>query len=176
MNINIAKEKIVNHNVKVKKTKIEKEIEIEKKTKEYMNKIKQLQSRIEKIIKIGNLCIENNIEIGQRGDKRTYKDNCFETEGIKHQLGFYRNHFQGYPTYKCNKYDYIGFQNGGFCGDYDFLTNGKEIIEIKQKRDHLTPPLDNTSIYREPTIYQMSHFIAEFDNFEKEFYNFINNL
>lgn len=178
MNIETAKNKIINHNVKIEKEKQKKEQKRKTEEKKCLEKIKKLQPRIKQIIEIGNLCIENNIFIGHKpcSDKRTYKEKCFETEGIKHQLGFYPNNMQGYPVYKCLYYDYIGIINGGFCGDWDFLINDKEILEIKQEKDKHTPALDHTSTYRKPTIRQMTKFLNQFDEFEREFYKFIENL
>ncbi len=177
MNIDIAKEKIINHNMKKEQEEYKKKQKIKEDTEKYLENIKELQPRIKKIIEIGNLCIQNNISIGHKpcSDKRTYKEKCFETEGIRHQLGFYPNNRQGYPTYKCLHYDYIGIMNGGFCGDWDFLVNDKEIFEVKEE-DRYTPALDHTSTYRKPTIRQMKKFLNQFDEFETEFYKFIENL
>lgn len=177
MDLNIAKEKIINHNIKKEKEKQKKETQKKNTEKQYIKQIEELKPRIKKIIDIGNLCIENNIFIGDKGsDKRTYKDKCFETEGIRHQLGFYPNNFQGYPIYKCSHYEYIGIINGGFCGEWDFVINEKEMFEVKQEKDRYTPKLNSNSIYRKPTIKQMSNFVKQFYEFEKEFYKFIENL
>lgn len=175
MDIELAKEKIKNHNIKIEEEKKQKEIKIQKQTEEYITEIKQLKPRIEKIIEIGNLCIKNNINIEKNSTKAKYENNVFITDAIHHQLGFYPNNWD-YSTFKCTKYDYIGFQNGGFYEDWDFITDGKDIFEVHEDRDRITPIIDDYATYRKPTIYQMSKFLNYFDEFEKTFYNFINNL
>ena len=176
MNVETAKMKIINHNNKKKKEKIEKEIENKKQSKYYKEQIRALEPRISKIIEIGNLCLENNIKIwNDVCEHKRYDENIFETDGINHQLGFFLNHYKAYPIYRCSKYDYIGFYNGGICGDWDFVTNGKDIFEVHEQKDSLTR-IDNNATFREPTIYQMSKFLEQFNEFEEKFFNFINNL
>lgn len=170
MKVEEAKMKIINHNIKltnekqerIKKTNIERE--------KLINEIKKLKPRIQNIIEIGNFCIDNNIDIGQRTlSSQKYKKNQFETDGVGHQLGFYsyginNNIWRG----EFNHYKYIGYSMGGICGDKDFITNGDLVANCKH--DH------PENIVEQISIYHCKDFLKDFPIFEKAFYDFINKL
>ena len=173
MDIEEAKNIIINYKIKKEKEEQLKIKAIKEKQEMLKKQIRALEPRIKDIIVLGNFCLKNDIKVWQKGiEDAKYENKCFETDGIKHQLGFYRNHFKGYPVYRCSEYDYIGFENGGFCGDWDFVTNGKEIFEVHEEKDKMTT-IGPHSIIREPTVYQMNKFLNDFNKFEKEFFNYI---
>jgi len=172
MDMDLAKEKIVGFKNKKEQERIDKEIAYQNEQANLIKQIKELQPRIEKIIKIGNLCIENGINLNPRGTYRKckYEENAFETDGIYHQLGFYPNHYHGHPLYACSHYDFIGYDMGGACGSINFITNGEVIASTP---DHNGFEIKGMDV---PLNKHCRMFLEEFPRFEKLFYEFIENL
>ena len=170
MKFHEAKNKIIKHRLKLEEKEQAKQIAYEKQKQELIEQIQRLKPRIKKMLELGNLCLENDIDIGKLGNDALYTNNIFETDGIDHQLGFYTNHFEGYPIYKCSHYDYIGYDMGGFCGDINFITNGDVIAS--------TPNYEGFAIKEisDPLVKHMIKFINDFPVFEREFERFINEL
>ena len=172
MDIDTAKTKIIKHNAKKIQDKVEKEIHYKAEQEKLIDEIQALQPRIEQILTIGNLCIENGINLrpGMFRKSCKYKNDCFETDGIHHQLGFYPNHYQGHPHYKCSHYEYIGYDMGGACGNINFITNGDTVASTP---DHSGFEIKGTS---EPIVKHMKRFLRDFPKFEEAFENFIEKL
>ena len=172
MDMELAKEKSVGYKNKKEQEKMDKEIAYQKEHTNLIEQIKELQPRIEKIIEIGNLCIENGINLNTRGTYRKckYEENAFETDGIYHQLGFYPNHYQGHPIYACSHYDFIGYDMGGACGSINFITNGEIIASTP---DHNGFEIKGMDV---PLNKHCKMFLEDFPRFEKLFYEFIENL
>ena len=172
MDIEIARDKIVGHKNRIEQEKLNKEITYKKEQEDLIKQIKDLRPRIEKIIEIGNICIENGICLNKIGTYRKckYEEDAFETDGIYHQLGFYRNNYQGHPFYQCSHYDYIGYDMGGACGNINFITNGDIVAS--------TPDHDGFEIkgMSRPLNKHCEQFLKDFPKFEKLFYEFIDNL
>lgn len=130
----------------------------------------ELKDRIQKILKVGNACIEYDISIWKNKPvfrhPALYKNGCFETDGIYHQLGFINLHNKhGDP--KPTEYKYIGFAMGGACGYLDFWTNGIEIWDVNES---------DSEDKRVPSLEHMEEFLAKFDEFEREFYKYIESV
>lgn len=175
MELETAMDKIIGHRKRLEHEKVEKEIAKQVRKKELITEIKKLKPRIQKIIEIGNLCIENGINLNPRGmyKKCLYDQNAFETDGIYHQLGFYANNFQGHhgnPPYQCSHYDYIGYDMGGACGNTNFITDGNTIASTP---DHNGYEIIGMS---DPLNRHMERFLNDFPKFEKLFYEFIDKL
>ena len=172
MDLDTAKEKIISHKIKKEEEKLQKEIAYQNRLEECISEIKDLKPRIQNIIDIGNYCIENGISLNKIGtyNKCKYEEDAFETDGIYHQLGFYRNHYQGHPFYQCSHYDYIGYDMGGACGTVNFITNGDIVAG--------TPDHDGFEIkgINPPLLKHCEKFLKEFPVFEKVFFEFIENL
>lgn len=169
MDLKKAERLILNHNQKIEDERLKMENEKRETEKKLKKEIRNLLPRITQIIEIGNLCLKNNIEIGQTPSQKrySYENNIFETDGIHHQLGFYRRR---YPSWKYpnDSYDCIGYMMGGACGDKDFITNGDFIFNIEHKKPSI--------IKNDLSIRHMKKFLNEFETFESEFYKFIENL
>lgn len=142
----------------------------EEKRQMLIAKILGMSDRIASLIEVGNSCAE----AGMMPYKDMYhnertKDN-FCTDGIYHEVGFWHDgpHFQG-PKYSIR---YVGFENGGACGHYDFYTDGKEIFE---EHEHARGALWDREHHgeakrRQPTLEHLQYFVDNFDAFEKMFY------
>lgn len=174
MNVEIAKQKIQNHNIQKENAKQEALRKEELKHQELITEIKKLEQRINEIIEIGNLCLKNNIKIwhtyGMSHNTAKYKYGVFDTDGIYHQLGFYPNN-HSLQSNKSSHYDFIGYMMGGANGNIDFVTNGNIIASVPH-RDHGFEILK----YGKPTNEHMKKFLKDFPLFEEKFYEFINKL
>lgn len=168
-----AKDKILAHNKRIQDARIQKALEKEKETEKLIAEIKALKPRIKQIIEIGNLCLENNIPIWKRYgvscNDADYKKGVFDTDGIRHQLGFYPNNHNR-TTNRSSHYDYIGYIMGGACGNRDFITDGDLIADTPNRNKFAISSIN------EPSIKNMKKFLKDFPKFEKAFYDFINKL
>ena len=131
-----------------------------------INQIKCMAERIGTIINLANICVDNGIEIPNKrysfneydsGKKYGYPHE-FIAEGIRHHTGLIRGK---------NKYHYIGIENGGACGTYDFWTDGFDVWAVHER--------DRNDL-KDPRIRDMKQFIEEFPVFEKAFLNWIDSL
>lgn len=134
-----------------------------KRDSEALEKIKALTPRIEALIALANKCIEqkvpfpDSVEVGKLGyGKGKYG---FFSDGIYHAVGFMRE--KGSAQVKC-----IGVVEGGFCGVWDFYTNGTETFVRHQ----------NDKTRKDADYYQMIKFIERFESFETAFYRWIDGM
>ena len=174
MEIDVAMKKISEHKQKLENDELKRIQDNNIELKQLKNEIRDLKPRIEKIIKIGNICIDNNIILNKIGtyNKCLYKEDNYETDAIYHQLGFYPNAYVSHPLYRCTEYQYIGFVNGGANGNKDFITNGDVIKHVWfRTHEEINEPEDV-----ELMIYHCRKFLDKFPIFEKKFYEFIDNL
>lgn len=128
------------------------------------DKIKALSPRIADLIKVANACGENGICLGE--EPSNMEAPRFVTEGINHQLGFFaymQNPYKGFGNYRHLHITGFGYKGGG-CSGENFLVNAQG--EIYQGWTHTSEKL----------IRKMKRFLDEFDNFETEFYDFIDRL
>lgn len=143
--------------------KIEKEKRINLRREELLNKISSLEERIHDLITLANECAKNGIKLpnntGKYGYGTGYRDHNFYADGINHHVGF-----MGHGKGLC---DYIGIYNGGFCGVWDFYTNGKETL--------LKHEIDGTIRYDVEVNY-LESFLSDFGIFESAFYKWIDSL
>ncbi len=174
MDVETARNILTNRKKRLEQKKIDKENAIQIRKEELVSEIKKLEPRIKKIIEIGNLCLENGINLNPRGTRKClYEQNAYETDGIYHQLGFYPNNFQGYhgnPPYQCTHYEYIGYDMGGACGNINFITDGDTVASTP---DHNGFEIISMS---DPLNRHMEKFLRDFPKFEKVFYEFIERL
>lgn len=143
--------------------KYEREIaELKKKTEEkiLMQKILDMEYRIQSIIKVGEKVRQNNklpVIDPLYEHYPQYKDKVFVANGWSHRVGFMGH--TGCAQIR-TEIRYIGFYSGGSFGPWDFYTDGKIVFE-----EH-----EDTHEHRTPTIGDMKEFISEFDKFEERFY------
>ena len=142
----------------------------ERQRNELIAQVNNLNKRIEALITLANECVNNGIGIPERdhdfGSYDTAKkygyDAEFIAEGIRHHTGFIRT----WPWYKTGNFVWVGIENGGACGCYDFYTNGDEVFSIHEENHSK----------EKPRIRDMQKFLKEFPVFEKAFYNWIDSL
>lgn len=143
----------------------------EMRRKEKIKQIQLLSDRIETVITLANVCIKNGIEIPKdtswsprydSGKPYGYSHE-FIAEGITHHVGLIKTWGE------CQKgiYKYVGIINGGFCGVYDFWTDGYEVCAVKG---------NNREDKKLPRIRDMLDFLDEFPQFERAFLNWIDSM
>lgn len=146
----------VEKNRKKKMTKAENEsLEI----KRLVDKIKELQPRINDLLIVGNACLFNKIPLTGTGFgcKEGYDTHQFITNGWSHLLGFVDNSI----AHQKLPFMYLGIQGGGFY-TYDLKTDGHTVyVSGSDGRDK---------------IHVLNRFIKEFDKFEKEFYAYVDRV
>ena len=130
--------------------------------------ISEMTDRIKTIITLANTCLESGIKIPETKFSQSYDagkkygyPHEFIAEGIRHHTGLIR------PNRTSNRYKYIGIENGGACGRYDFWTDGNDIWAVHEcNRNDKQPARER----------DMEQFIKEFPVFEEAFLNFIDSL
>lgn len=131
--------------------------------------ILSMGDRIKALIDVGNSCAQK----GMMPEKKMLSDqrvkDTFCTDGIHHEVGFWHEGYWYNPTYTIR---YVGFENGGANGVYDFYTDGIDVFE--QHEDAKCKDWNERHCYdvkrREPTIEHMQKFLRNFDAFEEMFY------
>lgn len=124
-----------------------------------VDKVRMYFEQIQNILTLANACDANGIKMPKDGKRYGYE--CpFVAEGIYHCVGLIRPMSDG-------EYRYIGIQNGGACGKYDFWTDGNRCYAVHE---------DNRTIKREARIQDMKQFLEEFPKFEKAFLAWIDNM
>lgn len=152
MNAQEAYNKIKAYDKKVKDNEKQKREKYISRIKTCEEKIKELEPRIKQLIEIGGMLIDSdNID-----------EKEFETEAIKHRVGFYK------CTRHDNTYKYLGIRNGGANGNIDFITDGSIVKGLWFDSRNECP--------RKPGLYDYEKFLENFDEFEKKVFDFINNL
>lgn len=136
----------------------QKEIETKNRFDIALAKIKELKPRIDDLIKLANYAKDNGINFDKRGlgGHDGYDTGMFYTNSLSHLVGF----LYGNPI------TMLGIDAGGACGDVDFRTNGEYTSGLNRK----------TKAIVEPRLYHMETFIKKFDEFEREFYAYIEKV
>lgn len=127
--------------------------------KRLVDEIKELQPRINDLLIVGNACLFNKIPLKGTGFgcQQGYDTHQFITNGWSHLLGFVDKSIapQKLP------FMYLGIQGGGFY-TYDLETDGYIVyVSGRDRRDK---------------IHVLNRFIKEFDEFEKEFYAYVDRV
>lgn len=136
----------------------QKEIETKNRFDTALAKIKELKPRIDDLIKLANYAKDNGIDFNKRGwgGHEGYDTGMFYTNSWSHLVGFVNR----------DPITLLGIDAGGACGDVDFRTNGEHTFGLNR----------NTMAIIEPSLYRMENFIKKFDEFEREFYAYIEKV
>lgn len=136
---------------KKEEEKINNEMKIKKQIEEYKRNIRLLKPRIDELINVGNACRKYDIKLTGKawGGHEGYDTHQFMTNSWSHLLGFVHN---GNNDFNC-----LGIFGGGAC-DYNLKTDGN-FIEVEGNVLHI-----------------LKRFVNEFDEFETEFYNYVDKV
>ena len=129
--------------------------------------IKSLKPRIDNLILVANECIRNGLEIDAYGKtlsryKDTRENGTFVTNGITHRLGFVKTQMSDSVTQ-------LGIDGGGYCGKWDFRTDGENTYSISNN-DY------ERSMSAEPTLIHLKQFVSDFPEFEADFYAYVDGI
>ena len=120
-------------------------------------RIRELFDRIQDILALANACDTNKIKMPKDGRRYGY-EYSFVAEGLHHRTGLIR----------CDgEYKYVGIENGGACGEFDFRTDGNQCYAVHES---------NQGIKRKARIYDMQKFLEDFPVFEEAFLKWIDNM
>lgn len=128
------------------------------------NMIRNLMPRINNLIETASCCVENNIDIDAYGkhnyssDFDTWEKGTFVANGISHRVGFFKNN---------SKIVGMGIINGGACGNIDLYIDGKYVFGTN---------FFAGGLQAEPRISDMKRFLNVFDEFEKAFYAYVDDI
>ena len=131
----------------VENAAIAKEIAEQNEKQALIDLIATYADRIKAIIEVGSKLVENKMPLG--------KQNCFQSNGWDHRFGFM---VEGSLILNPDAWKIIGIgrEGGGWAGN-DFLVNSDgEVIEYSQ-------------------IYNCESWTEKFEQFEKDFYNYVDN-
>ena len=142
----------------------DKEIERQKKIKEQdrmkvaFTQIEALKQRIDDLIKLANYAEDNGINFNKAGcgGHEGYDTGMFYTNSWSHLVGFVKG----------NPITMLGINAGGACGNVDFRTNGEHTFGLVKDTDKIVAP----------KLSHMENFIKKFDEFEREFYAYIEKV
>lgn len=138
--------------------RIIKETTVTHQIEEYKEKIKSFKPRIDELIAVGNACLEHDIPLKGNGFgcREAYDTNQFITNGWSHLLGFVYVYDQS--TRKPFPFTKLGIMGGGCC-DFDLRTDGVT-VDVSGK----------------DILYVLKRFVDEFDEFETEFYKYVDRV
>ena len=153
------KKRVSDTNERIKKIKflsMTKQAEIERRKLSEKEKLDEmlnpLKERIVELLKVANELKRANVKMTN-----------FEAESFNHNIGLMR-------TGKL--YKYIGYYGGGFMGDLDLYVNEEDAFCCSH--DYAYQSISKAKRYK-PT-YNIQFFARDFEIFESNFYNFVDNL
>lgn len=106
-------EAIRKHRKDIDKAEQKKAMDLEKRKKEALLKIKALAPRLKELFILANTLIENRIPLGTVRDHYGVQIEQFVTESIEHEFGFFVGKNGAYA---------IGYAGGGCCGEHFAIT------------------------------------------------------
>ena len=123
-----------------------------------LDRIRVMKPDIDNLVKVAKAAQEAGIplKVGYMAN-HTYENGDFFTDAITHKVGFVQ------ASITSKEIIGVGFEAGGYCGVYDFFTDGVAIYDKKRDNGH----------DREASTEHLEKFIEKFPEFEKAFYNYI---
>lgn len=122
-----------------------------------VDEVRMYFEQIQNILTFANACDANGIKMPKDGKCYGY-EYSFRAEAFYHHVGL---------IYTEGEYRYIGIENGGAFGQYDFWTDGNRCYAVHR---------DNRTIKREARTCDTQKFLEEFPHFEKAFLAWIDNM
>ena len=124
-----------------------------------LDQIWVMKPDIDNLIKVANAAREVGIPIQVKfpDTNFTYENGDFIADAMTHKIGFIPS------SLTSERIIGVGFEGGGYCGNYDFFTNGQAVLD----RNH-----DNGRDKPASTEH-LEKFIEKFPEFKKAFYDYI---
>jgi len=122
---------------------------------QYKQRIRELKPRIDELLKVGNACLEYGIPLTGKawGGHEGYDTHQFFTNSWSHLVGFVAEFKNG----KQNLLTKVGKAGGGAC-NFNLITDG-ETINVSGNVE-----------------YVLKAFVDDFDEFETEFYKYVDKV
>ena len=162
MDINNILNKIENYKVQTAERAEQERIAAEHYRQNLLDQIRVMKPDIDNLIKVAETAREAGIPIQVKfpDTNFTYKNGDFFTDAMTHKIGFITSSFISGGIAA------VGFEGGGYCGNYDFITNGSVIYDRNRDNGH----------DREASTEHLEKFIEKFPEFEREFYDYIEKV
>lgn len=161
MNINNILNKIENYKTATAERAEQERIAAEHHRQSLLDQIRVMKPDIDNLIKVAETAREAGIplKVGYMAN-RTYENGDFFTDAMTHKIGFITSSFISGGIAA------VGFEGGGYCGNYDFITNGSVIYDRNRDNGH----------DREASTEHLEKFIERFPKFERAFYDYIKKV
>ena len=159
MDINNILNKIENYKNQTAERAEQERIAAEHHRQSLLDRIRVMKPDIDNLIKVAETAREAGIPLLVSCDcfNPSYERGDFFTDAMTHKVGFVPTSFNNKSIIG------VGFEGGGYCGQYDFFTDGVAIYD--RNRDNGRD--------REASTEHLEKFIEKFPEFEKAFYEYI---
>ena len=161
MDINNILNKIENYKAAIAERAEQERVAAEHHRQSLLDQIRVMKPDIDNLVKVAKAAREAGIPLrsGYMID-HTYEKGDFFTDAMTHKVGFVQ------ASITSKEIIGVGFEAGGCCGNYDFITNGSAIYD--RNRDN--------GYDREASTKHLEKFIEKFPEFEKAFYDYIEKV
>ena len=158
MDINNILSKIENYKTATAERAEQERITAEHHRQSLLDRIRVMKPDIDNLVKVAKAAQEAGIplKVGYMAN-HTYENGDFFTDAMTHKIGF----VQASITNK--EIIGVGFETGGCCGVYDFITDGVVTYDKNRSNGH----------DREASTEHLEKFIEKFPEFERAFYDYI---
>ena len=162
MDINNILNKIENYKAQTAERAEQERVAAEHHRQSLFDRIQVMKPDIDNLIKVANTAKEAGIPIHVKfpDTNFTYENGDFMTDAMTHKIGFIPSSLISEGIIG------VGFEGGGYCGQYDFFTNGSVICDKNRDNGH----------DREASTEHLEKFIKKFPEFEKAFYDYIEKV
>ena len=158
MDINNILNKIENYKTATAERAEQERVAAEHHRQSLLDQIRVMKPDIDNLVKVAKAAQEAGIplKVGYMAN-HTYENGDFFTDAMTHKVGFVQ------ASITSKEIIGVGFEAGGYCGVYDFFTDGVAIYDKKRDNGH----------DREASTEHLEKFIKKFPEFEKAFYDYI---
>lgn len=158
MDVNNILNKIENYKTATAERAEQNRVAAEHRRQSLLDRIQVMKPDIDNLVKVAKAAQEAGIplKVGYMVD-HTYENGDFFTDAMTHKVGFVQ------ASITSKEIIGVGFETGGCCGVYDFITDGVVIRDKNRSNGH----------DREASTEHLEKFIKEFPEFERAFYDYI---
>lgn len=162
MDINNILNKIENYKTATAERAERERVAAEHHRQSLLDQIRVMKPDIDNLVKVAETAREAGIPIQVKfpDTNFTYENGDFFTDAMTHKIGFITS------SLISGGIAAVGFEGGGYCGNYDFITNGSVIYDRNRDNGH----------DREATTEHLEKFIEKFPEFERAFYDYIEKV
>jgi len=162
MDINNILNKIENYKTATAERAERERVAAEHHRQSLLDQIRVMKPDIDNLVKVAETAREAGIPIQVKfpDTNFTYENGDFFTDAMTHKIGFITS------SLISGGIAAVGFEGGGYCGNYDFFTDGSVICDKNRDNGH----------DREASTEHLEKFIEKFPEFEKAFCDYIKKV